>query len=113
MDRRHFLERFAKLLGWLAAAPTFSRCGSSYNNAQGTTYTSSAGGTDNHTHTFVLPTSAVQSPANGYSGTTSATDSHTHSVTIPSSQLSSIAGGTAVTVTTTTDSTGHQHAFTL
>jgi hypothetical protein len=66
-------------------------------------------GNDLHTHTLMIPASALTSTTS-MMFTTSSANAHTHMVTLNAGQLSTIAGGGMVTVTSTNDG-GHTHMY--
>lgn len=66
-----------------------------------------------HSHTFSMPTSALDgTPAEGVSGETSSDSGHTHSVSVSTAELERIATGESIKKTTSADS-GHSHLFTF
>lgn len=105
MNRRDFLERAAKAMLLMAGA-TLVKCGSDDNIF--TSVTDDTG----HTHTFILPTDAIQDPTKSFTDYTSTTKSHYHQLTLTTEDLTSLAKGTIVTKTTTTVSE-HTHQFKL
>jgi hypothetical protein len=66
---------------------------------------------DSHTHTVMVPASALDATS-GQTFTTSSANSHTHMITLSANSLTTIKGGGSVTVTSTTNS-GHAHDYTV
>ena len=85
--------------------------GGSTGGCQGTSATGSS--SSGHTHTLCVPEGDLTNPPSGGKTYTTSVSGHTHMVTLSQSDLVTINGGSSVTVGSLSDSTGHEHSFTI